>query len=114
LTGEIPTDLLLGAAVPGVPLFLGLALWWVRRESFPLLVAVALLATLYVAAIVLVETDYRDADGYTDCWPSCSALQDAVGLVFWLGGWLLVLSGLFSLSALLVLALRRRRGNRAP
>jgi hypothetical protein len=67
----------------------------------------------YVVAILFIETDYRDADGFMDCWPWCSALQEAVWLVFWLGGGLLVLSGLFSLGALLVLAVRRRRGNPA-
>jgi hypothetical protein len=108
------TDVLLVAAVPGVPMLLGLALWWVRRESFPLIVAIALLATLYVVAILFIETDYRDADGFTDCWPSCSAFQEAVGLVLWLGGGLLVLSGVFCLAALLILAVRRRRGSSAP
>jgi hypothetical protein len=26
-------------------------------------------------------TGYRDADGFIDCWPSCTLLQDVVGFV---------------------------------
>jgi hypothetical protein len=38
-----------------------------------------LLATSFALALVAQETDYRDADGWIDCWPHCSALQQATG-----------------------------------
>ena len=47
------------------------------------LVAVALVAgALWVIALVAISTDYHDADGFTDCWPSCSVLQHSVGVLF--------------------------------
>jgi hypothetical protein len=42
--------------------------------------AAAVLVVGWLAAAVLFATDYRDADGWTDCWPNCTALQDVVGI----------------------------------
>ena len=35
-------------------------------------------------AFLAVATDYRDADGFGDCWPNCTTLQDAVGSALFL------------------------------
>lgn len=68
-----------------------------RRERLRLALAscVLALAVLWSATLAAVETDWRDADGFIDCWPHCSLYQDAVGailigtpvvLLVWLGG----------------------------
>lgn len=35
-------------------------------------------------------TDYRDADGFIDCWPRCTTLQDVGGFVFYVSPLILV------------------------
>lgn len=52
-----------------------------RRERL-VAVAVAILVLLvagWAFAFAAAATDYHDADGFIDCWPHCSVLQDAVG-----------------------------------
>ena len=95
-------------AVAGLPLLSSYVLWRARRRALPLVVAVAGLALAFVIAAVLIAQDYRDADGWVDCWPNCSTLQTGVGFAFIWGGALLVATGLFSLGALAVLAVRGR------
>lgn len=66
------------AVCPLAMLFIG------RRHGHLLgasIAALSLLGVAWLLAALAVETDYRDADGFTDCWPHCSALQDAVGVV---------------------------------
>jgi hypothetical protein len=41
--------------------------------------ATAALVAAWILAWLAVRADYRDADGFIDCWPSCSFLQDSVG-----------------------------------
>lgn len=67
----------------------------------------ALLAAAWIVANELVARDYRDADGYVDCWPSCTVLQDTVGLAIWYGPVLWVV--LAVLAAVLAALSRRRR-----
>jgi hypothetical protein len=52
-----------------------------RRGHLPATLAVMLtvIAASWAAAAVAVRTDYRDADGFVDCWPYCSAFQDVIG-----------------------------------
>jgi hypothetical protein len=95
-------------AVAGLPLLSSYGLWRTRRRTLPLVVAVAGLATAFVIAVVLIAHDYRDADGWVDCWPHCSTLQTGVGVAFIWGGALLVVAGLVSLGALAVVAVRHR------
>jgi hypothetical protein len=64
------------------------------------------LATAFATAAALIAHDYRDADGWTECWRNCSALQTSVGLAYFWGGMLLVALGLGALTAVVV----RRRG----
>lgn len=51
-----------------------------RRRHLPAasITALLALAVAWVLAKLAYAADYRDADGYVDCWPSCSALQQAV------------------------------------
>jgi len=43
--------------------------------------AAAVTAGLWVAVERAISTDFRDADGYSDCWPNCTPLQDGVGTI---------------------------------
>jgi len=56
---------------------------------------------------VLVAIDYRDVDGFMDCWPRCTAWQDGVGFVVFAGPVMLVILLLGSLAGWLA-----RRGRR--
>jgi len=58
----------------------------------------------WITAKAAEAHDYHDADGWADCWPSCSALQRSVGTGL-LGG--LVMIAAFG-AALAVALLRRR------
>jgi hypothetical protein len=53
---------------------------WLRLRT---LIAVGGLAALWLLAEVAIATDWHDADGFLDCYPSCSALHVAVGVLFW-------------------------------
>ena len=94
--------------VPAAAVYVG----W-RRGRFALTVGIvsAALLVLWGLSGLAVETDYRDADGLVDCWPSCSAFQDAVRLGF--VGVLPVLVSLALLAGVLALvSLRRERAAR--
>jgi hypothetical protein len=73
-------------AVLGVLVLLGLVVIAVgaRRDHVgPALAACVLaLGVLWAATLAAVQTDWRDADGFVDCWPGCSLYQDAIGAVF--------------------------------
>jgi len=64
------------------------------------------LAVGWVLAARAVAVDYRDADGFIDCWPSCTAFQKAVGATLFYGP---VAAVLFLVVAALLLAVRRTR-----
>jgi hypothetical protein len=49
------------------------------RLSTLLATLVAFLAVLWLVNLGLIASDYRDADGWVDCYPSCSGLQRVVG-----------------------------------
>ena len=36
----------------------------------------------WTVATILIAADVRDADGFMDCWPDCTVLQDAVEFAF--------------------------------
>jgi hypothetical protein len=44
-----------------------------------LVVMLMALAASRAAAAIAVRADYRDADGFVDCWPYCSTFQDVIG-----------------------------------
>jgi hypothetical protein len=70
-------------------------------------VAAATLAAAWLAAAVLFAGDYRDADGFMDCWPSCTAVQDTVGFAIFVLPAMFVLVLLGSLAGWMA-----RRGRR--
>jgi hypothetical protein len=98
----IAVALLAGA---GVALYVG----WRRRRFLRAFAAVAVaLLGLWGASLLAIETDYRDGDGFVDCWPGCTAYQDAVGFAFLFPLAALVLVTAASAVAVAVSALRRR------
>ncbi len=88
--------------------FAVLVLAWKRGRLWPALIAMtAVLASTWALALVAMWTDYRDADGWIDCWPACTLLQDGVGTVLVLGPLVIAASLLL---ALVLAAVTRRRG----
>ena len=77
-------------AIPVIALVASIVLWRLRPRTLPLLIGAVVLAAAYGLANVLIATDYEDADGFVDCWPSCSGVQEAVQVMFWFGGALLM------------------------
>jgi hypothetical protein len=63
-----------------------------------------LLAIAWAIAKVAQDADYRDADGWVDCWPSCSRVQHAVGVSLWIGP----LVGLLIVAVVVVATVIRR------
>jgi hypothetical protein len=78
-----------------------------RRLGRNVLLGLTLLAALWALAALAVSTDWRDADGYVDCWPNCSPLQDTVGVLFVVAPAAAVF---LALSALVTWLIRRRKG----
>jgi hypothetical protein len=97
--------LLLGAVV--------VVLAWRRGRLWTaaLLVVVAF-AAAWGLALAAMWTDYRDADGWVDCWPSCTALQHGVGTVLVLGPVAAVAVLLLALGLATVTRLRERASRR--
>ena len=46
---------------------------------------VMVMAGMWLLAVLAVRADYRDADGFIDCWPSCTAVHNAVGATLFYG-----------------------------
>ena len=67
--------------------------WRCGRLRISFLAVAPVIAAAWLLARAAVRTDYRDADGYVDCWPSCTLLQDSVGLAIWYGPVLLIALG---------------------
>ena len=60
-----------------------LVLYLAHRIGRLLAVALAMMfvaGTAVVLAFVAILRDFRDADGFIDCWPNCTAFQDVVGV----------------------------------
>ena len=95
--------------VPGIVLYAGS-----RRGRFAVALGVVAAALLGVwgASLLAIATDYRDADGHMDCWPTCTAYQGAVGVAFWYTIPLLALLALASAGVVLVSRWRRRAARR--
>ena len=72
-----------GALLGLIVLATVLVLAWRRHRLGRNFVGITvLLACAWSFAKWAVERDYRDADGYVDCWPQCTALQKSVMLGF--------------------------------
>lgn len=72
----------------GIPVALGWLLYagWRRRWSGRAFLVMAVLLTgAWVLAVFAVDKDFHDADGWVDCWPSCSLLQRAVPIALFAG-----------------------------
>jgi hypothetical protein len=52
-----------------------------QRLGAATLAATAFLALLWILAYYAISIDWHDADGSSDCWPRCSALQRAISAV---------------------------------
>ena len=57
-----------------VAALVGLLAAWKRRRLV-LATTLGLLLAFFALAYAAKEADFRDADGWIGCWPSCSALQ---------------------------------------
>lgn len=51
-------------------------------------------AIAFVLAAVAVGTDFRNADGFADCWPACTTLQKVIPFGLFVGPSVSVLSTL--------------------
>jgi hypothetical protein len=70
---------------------------WRRGRLARMFVAVTVvLVVAWGLALAAIWTDYRDADGFVDCWPSCSHFHRAVASAFWYGPVMFVLLGVFA------------------
>jgi hypothetical protein len=78
-----------------------------RRLGRNVVFGLGLLAALWLPAALAVSTDWRDADGFGDCWPNCSPAQDTVGVLFLVAP---AAAAFLALSALVTWLIRRRRG----
>ena len=75
-----------------------------RRVALSLFALVTLLDALWLTDLALVAHDYRDMDGFIDCWPSCTVEQQfAGGVLFYTP----LLMAVFLAGSLVVLARRR-------
>lgn len=86
--------------------------WWRGRLWVALLAVILALASMWGLAFVATWTDYRDADGWVDCWPACTLLQDGVGTVLVLGPLVIAASLLLALVLAAVTLLRGRSSRR--
>ncbi|HEY4621920.1 MAG TPA: hypothetical protein VIG93_09485 [Gaiellaceae bacterium] len=85
--------------------------WRRRRLASTFIVVTIGSALLWGLAFAAIWTDYRDADGFVDCWPYCTAFQVAVASTFWYGPVMFLVLGVFAV-ALATISARRRRGSR--
>lgn len=81
---------LVGVLVVSILLFIVLAgvLVVARRGkqlAFVFLGETGVLAASWLLARAAIASDYRDADGYIDCWPACTVLQDSITLAVSIG-----------------------------
>ena len=101
-------------AIPAVAVAATIVLWLLRPRTLPLLIGAAVLAAAYSVANVMIASDYEDADGFVDCWPYCSGVQEAVKVTFWFGGALLVLIAVVGFVWAAVAAVRRSGSSSRP
>jgi hypothetical protein len=96
--------------VPIVGLITAVLLLGARRDRFNLAVAVvvAIVSLLLVLDLIALSTDFHDAGGAFDCWPSCTTWHQLVGDIVLFGTALIVALVLLALTRS---ALRRSRGS---
>ena len=85
---------------------------WRRRRLALTFIAVAIVfAALWGLAYAAISTDYRDADGFTDCWPRCSVFQTLVGGTFFLAPAMFFVLGILAITLGAISALRGRESH---
>jgi hypothetical protein len=52
-----------------------------HRLAAGVALCIVALGAVWFASFAAVRSDWRDADGFVDCWPHCSVYQDACGAV---------------------------------
>jgi hypothetical protein len=87
-------------AMTGLALAVLTALVRPNRTAALLAIAGVALGTAWVLAWGAERTDFHDADGWADCWPSCSAVQTATGATLTYGTLVLAAVGLVSVASL--------------
>jgi hypothetical protein len=95
-------------------LLLGLVLyggWRLRRLGVAFVFAAGVIAAAWALTEAAIRTDYRDADGYGDCWPHCTALQNGVGTMNALAP--VASFGLIVATAALIALLNRGKGTQS-
>jgi hypothetical protein len=94
----------IGVLVLG-PVVTGLT-WLTTRRPMALSIfgMAVLLDALWLSILALVSHDYRDMDGFIDCWPSCTVEQQLAGGVLF---YTPLLMALILAGSLVVLARRR-------
>ena len=100
------------AVTAGVLVAVAGLLYWSLRKGRLLaasLVLFALAAVAFGLAYAAVDTGYRDADGSLDCYPYCTALQDATAFGLFLAPVVAVVAAFASVLGALV---RRRASPR--
>ena len=107
MTREISFATLLAFAVLSV--VLGLRQ---RRLAAASLAAAAFIAFLWMLVVVAQTTDWHDADGWIDCWPRCTPLQDAMPVVLYGGPLIAGTLLLVSVASAIAGSLRRGRDHR--
>ncbi|MGH3022324.1 MAG: hypothetical protein ACRDNI_01590 [Gaiellaceae bacterium] len=70
----------------------------------------SVLAVGWVLAARAVAVDYRDADGFVDCWPYCTAFHMTIGATLFYGP---VAAGLLLVVAVVLRARRRSSAARS-
>jgi hypothetical protein len=70
------------------------------------LLGAGLLTVVWLLVGVAVSSDWRDADGWVDCYPRCTRLQDAIAVLFILTP---IAVGLLVTVALTAFLVERRR-----
>lgn len=68
--------------------------------------ALLVVVGIWTLAKIAYDRDWRDADGFFDCYPSCSALQRGVGVGL-IGG--AILAGVLVVAFAIALVRRRTR-----
>jgi hypothetical protein len=88
--------------------------WRRRRLAVAFIAVTVVMALLWALAYTAISKDYRDADGWVDCWPRCSAFQNAVGGTFILGPAAFVVLGIFAAILGAITALNGRERESPP
>lgn len=80
--------------------------WRAAQGVYISAVGLLLAASAWVTAKIAEAHDYHDADGWADCWPSCSPLQRSVAVTLF-GG--LVMMAAFAVALAFAISRRARR-----